>query len=173
MLELELTQLKVPLEGLILQLNGNILEMARETNQVYELKTVNLSKFDMELRGLDGEGFLRINVVPRKVNLSIDARRQFHEIKPPISEFDPSRRRIDDVEVRLPPEFSLYDVFTSTQGSKYEIYKNEGKCFVLKVKTRYRKRHQSLGDLNEPDSYISRFLKIFTSEDRWFSKNRN
>ncbi|MEM3094881.1 MAG: hypothetical protein QXX64_04505 [Nitrososphaera sp.] len=159
---------KLPTSGLVLQVSGSTLEMTRETDKMYEYRTVDMSKNDIELDGADTEGFLRIRIVARKARLSQDARRQLEQAQ--AATLDLTRRRIDSIDVKIPSDFGLYFILESAQGSKYEIYKNQGKHFLLKVRTHKDTRLHNLGDLDNPKSYIARFGRLFETEDKWLSK---
>lgn len=168
--------IKVPAFFARLQWNGTTLEMTRESSKSYNYQTVDTAKYDLVTHGMDDEGYMVLEIIPR--DAEIPSEPTFAEksttatatAKQPV-EFDPSRKRIHGYVV-IPPEFSPYLEYETTHGSKYKVYVNDKKHFLIEVETKDGARLHNLGVLGEPKGWLTRFLRHFENWNEWLSREQ-
>ena len=99
---------KVPARATRIRLSGSTLELSRDNDGLSTVQKLDLSRFDMYLLGVDTEGYLLFEMVPRSALPRADYNNQ---ADPTLSSngnakvaFDPSRRRIHG-DVEIPVDF--------------------------------------------------------------------
>lgn len=129
-----------------LKLNGTVLEIIRETENATDSHKIDLSKFDLFMQGIDSEGFVIFGVRPAEKQV-----------------FDLSRRRMHG-DVKIPTNFYVYTQHVTTENTKYIVYVNERKHFLLRIETPNDIRTHNLGELGNPESFLGRFADLF---EKW------
>lgn len=127
-----------------LKLNGTVLEIIRETETTKDSHSVDLSKFDIILKGVDSDGFVIL---------------ECKQAEKPV--FDLSRKRIHG-DVKIPSNFYQYLQHITTENTKYLVYANERKHFLLRIETPNDVRTHNLGELGDPNSFLGKFADLFS-----------
>lgn len=163
---------KVPARATRIRLSGSTLELSRDNDGLSTVQKLDLSRFDMYLLGVDTEGYLLFEMVPRSALPRADYNNQ---ADPTLSSngnakvaFDPSRRRIHG-DVEIPVDFVLFLERQSSQGSRYRVFVNEKKQFLLKVDTKDSARLHNLGEINNKKSFLFKLNSLFQESNRWLA----
>lgn len=161
---------KIPTHGVALVLDGSILEITRDAPSMFEYRTVDLSKYRIELNGLDQEGYLRLRLIPRepmrlrnveKKKSMITSEKVSEEIEIDGEVITPTKPKYKTKRAgTIPLGFSLYSERETEQGAKHRVFKNQDKSFILRMETKRGSRQYTLGDLHDHASYISRLAKL-------------
>lgn len=135
-----------------MKLKGTILHIVRESETGQEQYTIDMSKFDLCMADLDSDGFVTMEKTPTE--------------KPV---FDLSRKRMHGDYV-IPSDFYEYLRHVTTENTVYIVFANPAKHFLIKVETPKGVRIHNLGQLDDPMSYIGRFVSLFENWGEWLHR---
>lgn len=136
------------------KLKGTVLEIVRETATTQDHHSIDMSKFDMYLTGVDSDGFVIFEIKPTE--------------KPV---FDLSRKRMHGDYI-IPSDFYEYLRHITSENTVYTVFRNAGKHFLIRVETPKGIRIHNLGQLDDPKSYLGRFVYLFERWGEWLHRSQ-